>query len=417
MPATPFMVLGAGNKRSTTLSSSVTASALTMTLSSVAGLNPNGGYLILDRGTVSEEIIYYESISGSTITIATDGRGRCGTTAVAHSSGATVNDVIVDEHINRPRSAFLAQHLDNGEHNLAAASFIDKLVDSDGGVLNGRVNATVSSGNLTVSIVRPDGSSATSSSPIYVKINGLVRQVTSALSVTINGGLDNWGQIASGLRPASGSNRIDLFVWAIWNSTTSQVQIGVSRVYRFNVNFYTSTPADVFYLATNASFPPTGSTMEVVGRITAHINSAGSFTSVDSHIYNGRIDNTLHREYNPTVTGSGAMTVSNVVKNFAWYQITNNIITVGVSYSFDLGGTASDHIRITLPLPAWNYPATSRFTGSGYGLVSSGNITVQPIIVPSISYNILAIYRSDFANFVLGAGRGVHATITYPYSL
>lgn len=417
MPATPFMVLGAGNKRSTTLSSSVTASALTMTLSSVAGLNPNGGYLILDKNTVNEEIVYYESISGSTITIATDGRGRCGTTAVAHSSGATVNDVIVDEHINRPRSAFLAQHLDNGEHNLAAANFFDKLISHDGGILNGRVNAVTASNNLTVSIVRPDGSPASPTSPIYVKIGGIVRQITSALSVTINGGLDNWGQVGSGLRPATGSNRIDLFVWLIWNSTASQVQIGVSRVYRFNVNFYTSTPSDIFYLATNSSFPPTNSVMEVVGRITAYIGSTGLFTGVDSNVYNGRIDCTLHREYFPAVTGSGSMTVSNVVKNFAWYQINSNLVTVGLSYSFDLGGTASDHIRITLPIPAWGYTAASRFVGSGYGLVSTGNILVQPIIVPSISYSILAVYRSDFANFTIGSGRTVNVQITYPYSL
>lgn len=116
MSAVPNLIRAAGNEFVTTLASSVSNVDTTMQLSSVTGLNTGGGVLIIDEATASEERVYYESIAGNIITIATSGRGLYGTSAVAHASGVTVTDVLVDAHVNNMRTEFLIGHNDDGTH-------------------------------------------------------------------------------------------------------------------------------------------------------------------------------------------------------------------------------------------------------------------------------------------------------------
>lgn len=119
----PNLVRSIGSKISTTLSSGITDTDLTLHVTSGTGLNTGGGYLILDKGLSTEEIVYAESVSSTTITIATNGRGCDGTSAVAHNTGATVMDVISKNYIEGPRTAFIVGHNDDGTHK--TTSFID----------------------------------------------------------------------------------------------------------------------------------------------------------------------------------------------------------------------------------------------------------------------------------------------------
>lgn len=116
MSAIPNLVRAIGNQLSTTLASSISDSDLTLNLTSVTGFNTSGGYIIIDENTTSEEIIYIESITGTVATIATSGRGLCGTVASSHSNGAIITDIIVDKHIEGYRTAFIAEHNDDGTH-------------------------------------------------------------------------------------------------------------------------------------------------------------------------------------------------------------------------------------------------------------------------------------------------------------
>jgi len=70
-----------------------------LSLTSTAGLNPTGGYLILDEGTASEEIVYYTSVVSDGVMIGTDGddpdgRGLFGTTAADHGPGSIVDTIV-----------------------------------------------------------------------------------------------------------------------------------------------------------------------------------------------------------------------------------------------------------------------------------------------------------------------------------
>lgn len=79
------------NFYSSTLSSTITAADTTIYLNSLP--TPSEGYLVIDPdNSATKEIIYYTSKGANFVTVPTSGgRGVGGTTAVAHSSGATVN--------------------------------------------------------------------------------------------------------------------------------------------------------------------------------------------------------------------------------------------------------------------------------------------------------------------------------------
>jgi hypothetical protein len=92
----------------TILSASITSSqtsivVATGTASALLGgapLTPAGTYqftLALDPDTVNEEIVFATYISGDTFTIV---RGRAGTTAITHASGATVRHVLTSNDLD-----------------------------------------------------------------------------------------------------------------------------------------------------------------------------------------------------------------------------------------------------------------------------------------------------------------------------
>lgn len=149
MAAIPNLVRAAGNEFVTTLASSVTAIDTTMQLTSVTGLSTGGGVLIIDEGNASEERIYYESIAGSIITIATSGRGVYGTSASAHASGATVTDVLVDAHINNLITEFRVGHTDAGVHDSMTLILANTSPTADGSVGFDRTNENLQIGDGT----------------------------------------------------------------------------------------------------------------------------------------------------------------------------------------------------------------------------------------------------------------------------
>lgn len=111
----PNITYALGNRLATTLDGSITDSATTINAVDASGFKAAGGYAIIDKeNEATREIVYVESVSGNVLTVATNGRGLCGTTAVAHTSGVSIKDVIVDDHINGLADAFKVRHADDG---------------------------------------------------------------------------------------------------------------------------------------------------------------------------------------------------------------------------------------------------------------------------------------------------------------
>lgn len=92
----------------TTLASPISSGDTTMTVSSGTGSSLLGGVTLaaggadqftvaIDPDTANEEIVFITAAASNTFTIV---RGRAGTTAVSHSSGATVKHVLTSDDLN-----------------------------------------------------------------------------------------------------------------------------------------------------------------------------------------------------------------------------------------------------------------------------------------------------------------------------
>ena len=92
----------------TTLASGINSSATSMTVASGTGSALLGGVTLaagnvdqftvaIDPDTTSEEIVFITAAAADTFTIV---RGQAGTTAIAHSAGATVQHVLTSSDLN-----------------------------------------------------------------------------------------------------------------------------------------------------------------------------------------------------------------------------------------------------------------------------------------------------------------------------
>lgn len=359
MANVPNLVLAAGNEYSSTLSSLVSAGGLSISVNDTTGLNTAGGELIIDEGVAGvEEVIYYESIAGTTLTIATNGRGRAGTTGVGHAAGATITDILVDEHINGPRTAFLVGHNDNGTHKnntdtqalsnkTITASTINSVADNiinfnapQGFMINGKIVTSVSSNNLTIAIKTLAGNDPSANDPVFVRIGDTMRTLTSAKSVTINAGVNTFGSGAA----ETATKDIDYFAYLIWKASDSSIVLGVARkpggaLY----SDFSGTATNNNYIAVSAT-PAATDVTENIGRFNAILGATASFnwsigTSliISRPIFSTRIlsaTSTITANAG-TITTVGTVTVSYWIDVNGFHQFDNiAITTIGTASGF-----------------------------------------------------------------------------------
>jgi hypothetical protein len=92
----------------TTLASGISNSATSITVASGTGSALMGGVTLaagnvdqftvaIDPDTQSEEIVFVTAVSSDTLTVV---RGRAGSSAIAHSAGATVQHVLTSDDLN-----------------------------------------------------------------------------------------------------------------------------------------------------------------------------------------------------------------------------------------------------------------------------------------------------------------------------
>ena len=113
------------NNFNTTLNGAISSSATTIALNSVTGLQNKAGILVIDRvdssGNLtpsSEEWIYFNGVSGSSVTLpsAVDGRGVGGSTAQSHADGAIVEAVFDVTIWGGMTTTYSVEHTDAGQH-------------------------------------------------------------------------------------------------------------------------------------------------------------------------------------------------------------------------------------------------------------------------------------------------------------
>jgi hypothetical protein len=404
MANVPNTVQTIGDKISTTLTASISASDTTITVNSGAGMNPNGGYIIIDPNTSTEEIVYIESVSGNTLTVASNGRGRGATIATSHNVGAVVTDIITNEMFNRPRTAFVAEHNDNGTHKLETNTF-DNFI-SAAGLISGKITASTASNNLLVSIVYADGSTPSSTNPVRVMINNTVRRITSSLSVTVSGGSNNFDTDSLGT-----NKTLNLFIFAFWSSADQKIGIGVSRANLGSLySDYSNSSSNARYMATGGAAVSSSDVFVNIGKFAVTMTGQ-NYTGVSRIQQGSNLEISEKFNYSPTVTGSGSMTITSLSINNATYQINGQLVSVQADLSFTTGGTASSAVRISLPIPA--VLAGGRIIGVTQYVGGGSNAPNYTCSIINSTPTLAIIERDTGANFTLGSSFA-RINITYP---
>lgn len=120
----------AGAAPRTTLNGSITNVSTVIVVTSGTGY-PSGGtnpfVIVIDRGLASEEKVLVQSRSGTSLTVASSGRGYDGTTATSHADGAYLEHVLdadtLDEanaHVNDDTRDDHSQYLNTTRHDTTA---------------------------------------------------------------------------------------------------------------------------------------------------------------------------------------------------------------------------------------------------------------------------------------------------------
>ena len=144
------------------------------------------------------------------------------------------------------------------------------------GLINGFIRVTVASNNLTVAISTSPTSQVdpTASNPVYVFINGVLRSITGALSLTRNAGT-NWFNSGSA---ELATREIDYFVYCGFNATDGVV-LGYARIpyARLYSDFNTTNTNERHCAISTITNAAAGDNYIVVGRFAATLSASPSF--------------------------------------------------------------------------------------------------------------------------------------------
>lgn len=214
---------------------------------------------------------------------------------------------------------------DDVDDNLA--EYHNELIDGlqaipgpDGWMQNGKLSVTVSSNDLVVALKTKSGTDPSVTDPIAICINGTVRSVTAATSITL-ADATNWMGLG-GAMFATLEN--DLFAYAVWDSNSSIVALSVSR-YPGGcvVSDFNSTNTHEKYLGNYANFTSTDDVV-VIGRFAATLSAGAGYTwtvptFTSANLIHYPIYETRVTAYTPTETGFSSTTI-----NIGRYQVIRN---------------------------------------------------------------------------------------------
>lgn len=304
-------------------------------------------------------------------------------------------------------------NIDDSAIQLRHIDWQDNLL-SEGHLIGGYIQTAVSSNDLIISIKTESGANPSAAEPVYIVIQGTLRTIASALSLTLADATNWFGSGASILA----AQEIDYFVYLGWRAASSQVFLGLARFGhgRFYSDF-NATNTNAKYLAYSSSALASTDAVTVIGRINATLSAGAGYTwtiPATSIIIQRPIFETRELSMaTPTYTGSGLLTYTTVTTRYAKYQVRYGRVFFRLQATGTTGGTTNTDILATLPFLHNAIEASSIFPV--YCIVNDGgnNLTGQAYLGASDTANV-NMRKTDASNWGLGASRVVAVAFEYP---
>lgn len=220
-----------------------------------------------------------------------------------------------------------------GDENINEVIFLSGFGLPEGYMINGKITRSVASNNLTVAIKTLAGNDPSATDPVFVVINGSLRKISSALSITLNAGTNWFNSGGTGLTGLE----VDYFIYLGWRSASSTVFIGIARMpWGVIYSDFNATNTNNKYLGYSGSAPASTDVLHLVGRVNATLTGTNWSVPATSVIINKPIDFTrklvLNRDF---ITGFTVNPVMNIT-----YQIISKNIKLDF-YNTGMTGTYS----------------------------------------------------------------------------
>ena len=226
-----------------------------------------------------------------------------------------------------------------------------QILPTPGMMFNGKLSPTVASNNLTVALKTAAGSDPSATDVVAININGTIRTVTAALSITLAAGT-NWFNAGSS---ELATKEIDYFCYAVWDSNSSVVALAPARIPSGTlVSSFSSTTTNERYLGNYANYTSTDDVV-IIGRFAATLSAGAGYTwTVPTYTHDNLIQapvfETRRLDWTPTHTRTGgAYTNAPTVSN-AHYIVMKNRLLIYERHTQNATPGSSGNQQFTLPL-------------------------------------------------------------------
>lgn len=253
-----------------------------------------------------------------------------------------------------------------------------------GFLYNGKIVPSVSGGALTVALKTLAGTDPSASDPVYLRIGDAIRSITSALSVTINGGTNWFGIGTAGLA----GNETDLFTFIGLKSSDSSYRLMVGRLGidgQLNQTGYADGDGTAnTYIYPYSQIAATDS-IALIGRFAATLSAGPGYTwSVPSYTSSNLIQRPVYEtrplSYTPQI-GDGSLGNGSISGT---YQIMGTRVRVRGKFTLGSTSTVTGNLNFSKPIQtasestdigaalAWDNSATVRYIS--FTTLVAGNI-------------------------------------------
>jgi len=283
------------------------------------------------------------------------------------------------------------------------------------GLLNGKIVPSVASNNLTVAIKTLTDTDPSATNPVGIWIGNTLRWITSALSITANGGTNYLGLGATELQTQTNN----LFAYLQWNTTTNSLNLLLSKYCHAKkmstfTNSNTNEKGAIGIVNYNSN-----NDVVLIDRFDAVLNASNNWTSA-GNVYGQPILETDWLTFEGSIYGGSTRWTKGNGTTQCRYKITGNTITV--THLITLGSTSSIPATSTLHLDT-PFGVASNFASVGAGWIQN-SVDVNGAYTMSwrmgwgdaSNRGILAYTGTRVTNIaplVFGTDDQVGATITY----